>query len=148
MEKQVNEISKLFGKDKVVYAGSFALSIIGLTQKVNDLDIIIVNASKETTNILERLHEPFNADYPKSENQYRIIIEDISVDVWLVDKEVDCLKVDYKGKMINIQAAGQIIKVKKKYNRLKDILQLKVIAEMFYSPRDLDKFINLKQSQL
>ena len=97
---------------------------------------------------MERLHEPFNADYPKTENQYRILIEDVSVDVWLVDKEIDCLKVEYKEKMINIRTAGHIIKAKKKYNRLKDVLQLKVISEMFYKPDDLDKFIKLKQSQL
>lgn len=148
MEKQIKQISKLFGKDQIIYTGSFALSLMGLTKKAKDLDIIIVNASKETTNILERLHEPFNSDYPKNEHQYRIILEDISVDVWVIDKEIDCLKVGYKDSFINIRPADHIIKAKKKYNRLKDILQLKAIAEMFYKPGDLDRFINFKQRQL
>lgn len=149
MKKVIEHLNKLISCDKIIYTGSFALNLMGITDKVKDLDVIVVNPSTDTLAVLERLHTPYiKTDYPKDPRQFRIIVESVSVDIWVeTNKMEDCLEVNYDGITINIAMVPHIIKTKKRYKRFKDIMQLKVMAEKFYKPEDLALFIKVEQAK-
>ena len=46
-----------------------------------------------------------------------------------------------------MKKVNNIIKAKKRYKRLKDILQLKVMSEKFYKTEDLSSFLKVEQSK-
>lgn len=148
MKKVIEHLSKLISCDKIIYTGSFALNLMGITDKVKDLDVIVVNPSTDTIAVLERLHTPYiKTDYPKDPRQFRIIVEDVSVDIWVKAETEACLEVNYDGITINIAMVSNIIKAKKRYRRLKDILQLKSMAEKFYKPKELETFLSVEQAK-
>ena len=148
MKKVIEHLNKLISCDKIIYTGSFALNLMGITDKVKDLDVIVVNPSTDTLAVLERLHTPYiKTDYPKDPRQFRIIVEGVSVDIWVDTKMDECLEVNYDGLTINIAKVSHIIKTKKRYKRLKDILQLKVMSEKFYKTEDLLSFLKVEQSK-
>ena len=149
MKKVIEHLNKLISCDKIIYTGSFALNLMGITDKVKDLDVIVVNPSTDTLAVLERLHVPYTkTDYPKDPRQFRIIVESVSVDIWVeTNKMEDCLEVNYDGTVISIAKINHIIKAKKRYKRLKDILQLKSISEKFYKPKELETFLSVEQAK-
>lgn len=149
MKKVIEYLNKLISCDKIIYTGSFALNLMGITDKVKDLDVIVVNPSTDTLAVLERLHVPYiKTDYPKDPRQFRIVVDSVSVDIWVETNKVeDCLEVNYDGLTINIAKVNNIIKAKKRYKKLKDILQLKVMSEKFYKTEDLLSFLKVEQSK-
>lgn len=149
MKKVIEHLNKLISCDKIIYTGSFALNLMGITEKVKDLDVIVVNPSTDTLAVLERLHTPYiKTDYPKDPGQFRIVVDSVSVDIWVeTNKMEDCLEVNYDGLTINIAKVNNIVKAKKRYKRLKDILQLKIMAEKFYKTEDLLSFLKVEQSK-
>lgn len=148
MKKVIEHLSKLISCEKIIYTGSFPLSLMGLTEKVKDLDVIVVNPSDDTLLVLDRLHVPYiKTDYPKDPRQFRIVVEGVSVDIWVDTKTEECLEVNYDGTVISIAKINNIIKAKKRYKRLKDIMQLKTMAEKFYKPEELATFLKVEQSK-
>jgi len=148
MKEVIEHLNKLISCDKIIYTGSFALNLMGITDKVKDLDVIVVNPSTDTLAVLERLHTPYiKTDYPKDPRQFRIIVESVSVDIWVDTKMEECLDVNYDGTVISIAKINHIIKAKKRYKRLKDIMQLKSMSEKFYRPKDLETFLAVEQAK-
>ncbi len=88
---------------------------MGITDKVKDLDVIVVNPSTDTLAVLERLHTPYiKTDYPKDPRQFRIVVDGVSVDIWVDTKMEECLGVNYDGTVISIAKINHIIKAKKR----------------------------------
>ena len=148
MKEVIEHLTKLLECDKMIITGSFALKQVGLTDKVKDLDIILIKPSENTLSVLNRLHEPYgDKDYPQDPFQFRININGVSVDVWCEEKDEPSIEIKYEGIYINIAMVSNIIKAKKRQKRLKDILQLKKIAEKFYTSQDMGTFLAVEQAK-
>ena len=148
MKQIIEHLQKLIVCDKIIFTGSFALEQMGLTGKVKDLDVLLFNPSSDTILVLNRLHQPYGVpNYPDNPNQFRIIINNISVDLFITDKVENHLDICWEGMQLSISKVDGIINAKKSYNRLKDVLQLKSISEVFYKPEDLKNFINSEQKK-
>lgn len=148
MKQVIEHLQKLIDCDKMVFTGSFALKQMGLSDKVKDIDVLLLKPSSDTISVLSRLHQPHCVpNYPDDPNQFRIVINNVTVDLFITDKAEDCLNIYWEGLQLSISKVGHIINAKKSYNRLKDILQLKSISEIFYKPEDLKNFIISEQKK-
>ena len=152
MEAIIKHYKTLLPATQFVVTGSWSLNLMGLTTKrPKDLDIILVNPTKEAIDILERLQDSEenvafkNQGYPGGNKLYRILHNGIKVDFFIDTRNRPTFKIDGG---IEVSKVFDTVQAKKSYGRLKDILQLKMIAEMFYTTKDLDAFVQKEQAKL
>jgi hypothetical protein len=123
--QKLEQFTNLFKQERYIITGSLALFFQGLISdigKLNDIDIIMINPSKESIDILNRLKtkEP-NPNYPNS-NYYKIKISgDIVFDVWTETTFNEKTVFEKIGdSYLEICTPIPIIKGKANFNRPKD----------------------------
>ncbi len=150
MEKKIEVFKyyqKIFKTEQMFLTGSTALQMLGLIQNSNDLDIILVKPDATTLELLNRLNQlsPEITDIENYDLNFQFFHqyngEQIKVDIFIE-------KVPEKVIMINdvpVSTPLRIACAKKSYKRLKDIMQLKNIAEQFYTPKLLEDWLANEQ---
>lgn len=138
---------KIFKSEQMFLTGSTALQMLGLIQNSNDVDIVLVKPDPTTLELLKRLNQP-SPDIIDSEN-YELAFQffhqyngqQIKVDIF-VEKVPEKVLMIYS---IPVSTPLQIVSAKQRYRRLKDIMQLKNIAEQFYTPKLLEDWLANEQ---
>ena len=143
MKKAISHFKKLLECEQFIVTGSYSFYLLGLINRVTDLDIILVNPTEETRKILERLKVETKSEYPGG-NQIRVKYENMNIDFFSQASEVKCLNVNG----IEIAYPKDTVKAKKQYQSLKHIIQLKGISELFFKPSDLVEAVKLEQAKL
>jgi hypothetical protein len=126
-----------------VVTGSYSLSLMGIITKeqVSDLDIILVDPHQESIDALVRLQESFPAKTSPIPNTHLIAIIDyngIKIDFFMSDLK-DAIST-IKLEDFSITTLDHVVKMKKGYGRVKDLIQLKNIAASIMTQKEfLDK---------
>lgn len=106
-EEKVNKLFKVFNVlrnslqcKRMVVGGSMAMYVHGFCVEPHDLDIEIEGISDDSLRALSmmaRINKDMKSDtlseYPETSPLYRIKIEDVDVDIWVVNKnrlQQDC----------------------------------------------------------
>lgn len=153
-EETIKHFKTIIKCDRFIITGSYALTKYGLTSGSKDLDIILVNPSVESCEMLQKLVDSkpcqFDRQY-EHEFMYSVSYQGIKIDFFVFK---------YNG-LNTIQEAGakqytertltfdgceyaiipDIVKAKKSYGKLKHILQLQMMASQFYVESDLRNFL-------
>jgi len=149
MENVIRYMQELFPADKFIVTGSYALSRLGLwNYPVKDLDILIYKPTNEAMELLKSLNDPppEDDDYPEKEGQYKILFpqvngEILKVDIWVEKDEKRFETAIALADGITVATPVPLIKAKKSYKGLKHLMQRKMIAELFYTPGELETWI-------
>ena len=145
MEKQIKHLKTLLVAEQFVVTGSYTLELYGLDIKAKDLDIILVNPTEESLNILQRLQQDSPAKTkPKDDKSFFFVLDEIKIDVFVKDKKRDTLCVDG----IEYSKILPIVEAKHAYRRLKDIVQLRKIAKMFFEQKEVLDFLDNSEKKI
>lgn len=145
MEKIIQHFKTLLPCEQFVVTGSYSFVIMGLAKKAADIDIVIINATPEAISILDRLQDADESKHLKnnyigqSKKAYRIMHNSVKVDIFLDTIKIDCIELS-SGLLISKIPATII--AKKSYSRLKDWLQLRSYAELFFKQSEFETFLN------
>ena len=151
MEKIIQHFKTLLPCEQFVVTGSYSFVIMGLAKKASDIDIVIVNATPEAISILDRLQDSVESKHLKNEyigqskKAYRIMHDSVKVDIFIKNQKMDCFEL---ANGLSIATIPLTIRAKKSYQRLKDWLQLKTYAEIFYKQSEFDAFLKQEQIKL
>lgn len=122
-EEKVNKLFKVFNVlrnslqcKRMVVGGSMAMYVHGFCVEPHDLDIEIEGISDDSLRVLStmaRINKDMKSDtlseYPETSPLYRIKIEDVDVDIWVVNK------IDYNRTVFyNNTEFGDVLSVIKK----------------------------------
>lgn len=122
-EEKVNKLFKVFNVlrnslqcKRMVVGGSMAMYVHGFCVELHDLDIEIEGISDDSLRALStmaRINKDMKSDtlseYPETSPLYRIKIEDVDVDIWVVNK------IDYNRTVFyNNTEFGDVLSVIKK----------------------------------
>lgn len=140
------KLKTMFPATDFIVTGSYVLAEYGLmdSNNVQDLDIILVNPTPETTEALKRWMTDFPAysttKLPKEVNCQAIFMFDsVKVDVFTYTNFIEpVLIVDG----IKYTTIPHILKAKKSYNRMKDWLQCRDISRMFFKQEEFIETLN------
>lgn len=145
MQNTIEHFKSLLKAEQFIITGSYAFNLLGLTErKPNDLDIILVNPDATSLECLERLKSPANEDYP-CDNMFRVVYNEIKIDFFIEKKPQKVIEL--KNGLL-LATPKDTIAAKKSYLRLKDVLQLKLISELFYTEKDLQKVLEKETKRL
>jgi hypothetical protein len=143
MEKQIKILKTMFECEQFVVTGSYALSKFGLIDQssVMDIDIILVNPKESTKELAARLIKDNPAKTKPTLNgdvNAIFMFDGVKIDLFYTDKKQDSLELsDFE-----ISKISTIVKAKKKYNRLKDWLQLRRLAKVFFNETEFNSYLN------
>jgi len=142
----INHYKKLMVCEQFIITGSFGWMQLGLMSKAKDLDIILVNPTEESLAVLEKLREPSkNTDYPNDKNQFLVNHEGTMIYFFINTSKIDTIEL---ANGISIASIKGTVKAKKRFARLKDFLQLKNIAEIFYNEAEFTQFLRNQQDKV
>lgn len=138
--------------EQFIVTGSYALNRMGLTNKVHDIDVLLINASVEAKDALfnlgqcqesKHLNPPHESksEYP-DERPIRIMHNDVKYDFW-TEAEARELVLELNDGFAISQVPG-IVAAKKRSNRFSDWAQLRDIAHKIFHTEEL---INALQKQ-
>lgn len=144
MKNIIKHLQTLFTCEQFIVTGSTALLYMGLVDKSSDLDIILVNPTEETKNILERLQSEFPAKTKpgKGEVNYIFMHEKTKVDVFFSKSKVDT-ELQVGG--FQITRVDTIVSAKKRFSRIKDWIQLRNLSQVFFRQEDFDNLLDGKK---
>lgn len=151
MEKIIQHFKTLLPCEQFVVTGSYSFVVMGLAKTAADIDIVIVNATPETISILDRLQDSDESKHLKNEyigqskKAYRIMHNSVKVDIFLDSVKMECFEL---SSGLSVSTIPATIKAKKSYSRLKDWLQLRTYAELFYKQSEFDAFLNQEAIKL
>lgn len=166
MKNLILKLKTLLPAENFIVTGSYVLSLFGLYGASNDLDIILVNPTDATKDALNRLMKDFPAKttikIPKDKTDedevevkkptkkvmadcYAIFMYDqVKVDVFIETKSTrPFITIDD----INYSTIKDIVDAKKGYNRMKDWLQLRDIARIFFKQDEFNAMLNSNWKQ-
>lgn len=129
--------------DQFLLTGSLALKCYGLAKESKDIDIIIVNPTKDTYLTLDRIgvRQISAIDYPSTLRRY-CFIEDksgIKIDIFIeTSKITNCVNIDG----VELNTLERIVKAKKEANRMKDWGHLKYISQQFYDVKHIEALLD------
>lgn len=143
MENIVKHYQTLLECEQFVVTGSLALKYMGMTDKVGDIDIICVNPTEATVELLKRLQNdnPARTKAPeyKAEQLYIFQHEGTKIDVFIEKNRIDTkLKVEN----FFISPIDRIVVAKKLYNRAKDWIQLLNMSKKIFNQKEFDIFVS------
>lgn len=142
MENIIKHYQTLLPADQFIITGSLALSYMGLVDKKNvgDIDIILVNPTDESRNILKRLEKEQPAK-TKASGIDGIIFqhENTKIDIFFSKERI---QTSLKVGDFEISTASYIVTEKLKMGRVKDWIQLRKISRKFFIQEDFEKFLN------
>jgi len=145
MEKLLKELKTMFLADKFVVTGSVALAKYKLMpiDKIGDVDIILVNPAKESIDLANRMATDFPAKGRPSQTGSLIACfmkDGKKVELFGIfgSKEKESIIIDG----IDYDTIPSIVSAKKKYNRVKDWMQLRKMGRMFFKEEEFTTFLN------
>ena len=124
MNKQeiIKHYKALIQCEQFVVTGSFVLRMLGLCKSNGDIDIIVVNPTPDSVEMMKRLQEEFPAKTKASGEKCIIFMhEETKMDIFIVKKRIESIKLELG---YEISTISHIIEAKKTMGRPKDILQL------------------------
>lgn len=144
--KIAHHLKTVLPSEDFILTGTFALSQLGFSVKVKDLDIILVNPTKPTLEVLENLEKanpPKNLiDYPtplETKSTFRFIYDEINVDVFI---RIEPITTEIRTNCgLRVASLKHIVKAKRELNRPKDIIQLLSLSREIITTEEFDKFI-------
>lgn len=144
MKKIIKHYQTILQAEQFVITGSLAMSFMGLVEskKVGDIDIILVNPTAETVELLKRLSESQPArtkvsEY-KGESMFIFQHDEVKIDVFIEKIKIETeLIVDG----FSISPINKIIEAKKGHNRPKDWIQLMKLSKVFFNKNDFNKYV-------
>lgn len=129
-----------------ILTGTFALSQMGFGIKVKDLDIVLINPTQSTLEVLESLEKsnpPKNLlDYPttlENKRMFRFIHEGIEVDVFIYRDKIPTVIQTQCG--LKIAPLYHIIQAKKVLGRPKDYIQLLSLSRKIMSDDEFNSYV-------
>lgn len=146
MEETLKQLRAMLTCEKFIITGSLALKKYGLTNKSDDIDIILVHPTDETMERLKKLQEEMPAatkaqlDSEKYEDSSLLAIfkwNGVKVDVFGSDGEPSFNLDGFEYAMLL-----NIVKAKQEANRLKDWLQLRKLASQFWTRESMAKWLD------
>ena len=144
MEALILKLKTLLPAEKFIVTGSYALFKYGLTPQANvkDLDIILSKPEPTAVNNMVNLSNDFPAKtkpQKKSSVNYIFMVDNIKVDVFTESQYTeDTLSING----VFYSSVAHIISAKKTYGRMKDWLQLRDMARMFFKEEEFQSFLN------
>lgn len=141
MKNVIKQLKTLLPCEQFVVTGSYALSKFGLSTKVGDLDIILVNPTEEALNILKRMTTEFPAKtkFGSEEKGYIFMMNETKVDVF-IQKECEATEIMVDG--VLFATVSHIVKAKKSINRMKDWVQLRKLSRLIFKPEEFNEFLD------
>lgn len=144
--KIAHHLKLVLPAEDFILTGTFALSQIGFNVKVKDLDIILVNPTHSTLEVLESLEKanpPKNLlDYPTTlENKgiFRFLHEGIEVDVFINRNSVSTNTQTNCG--LKIANVKHIVDAKKMLGRPKDYIQLLSLSRGIMNDEEFNLYV-------
>lgn len=142
--KKVNYIKMLLPCEQFVLTGSLSFCLYGLipVSEVGDLDIILVNPTEESVNIMKRLQKEFPALTKFHSEKMGVIFmqDEVKVDIFIVNEKVHSIIKTDSG--VELTPINRTVDAKKSYNRIKDWLQLRKLSRLFFKEEDFQTFLN------
>lgn len=140
MKNVIKQLKTLLPCEQFVVTGSYALSKFGLSTKVGDLDLILVNPTEEAINIMKRMSTEFPAKtkFLYESKGYIFMMYDVKVDAFVQNK---CVITEVMVDGVLFATVDHIVKAKKSINRMKDWLQLRKLAYSICSTQDFNDFL-------
>lgn len=141
MKEIIRQLKTLLPCEQFVVTGSYALNKYGLSSKIGDLDIILVNPSEESINIMKRLSIEFPAPtkFLYEEKGFIFIMNGIKVDIFIKKIRVDT-EITIDG--VLYATVSHIVKEKKSINRIKDWVQLRKMSKMICDENEFNTFLD------
>lgn len=152
MEETFKQLRLMLNCEKFIITGSQALKKYGLVTKTDDIDIILINPTKETKELLAKSQQDIPAttkaqfDSEMYENHSLLAIfkwNGIKVDVFESDGEPSLHIDGFEYAMLT-----NIVHAKLEANRLKDWLQLRKLAAIFWTREGMAKWLNDQEKAL
>jgi 23S rRNA A1618 N6-methylase RlmF len=140
-EEIIKHYKTLLPCEQFVVTGGYALQRIGLTDKSDDIDIVLVNPTEEAKNSLERLQKEYPAKTTPSPGGKLLAIfmhEQIKIDVFEENKKIETLTVDG----FEISTVKKIVEAKKRMNRSKDWIQLLSISRKIITKTEFYRYVD------
>lgn len=158
METIIQHYKSLLPAEQFILTGSYSFYVMGLViakAVTKDIDIILVNPKQEAIANLELLQNSgkskalAQANYPGGNKMYRIIhdIDDsktVKIDFFIDTQKQPTFKLESGLEVAKINIT---VNAKKRFNRLKDVLQLKAIAESIYTDTMLKAILEKETSK-
>lgn len=138
----LDQLRTIFSAEQFILTGSFVANVLGLTNKEpRDIDILLVNPTKETIEKLKEYEEKFpkkkKGEY-KTDKMFQIFYSDMNIDFFITDEKSD-MKLNYCG--FQISTVDKIVKAKKLYESPKHVFQLLKWRSDIISDIELDRYI-------
>ena len=142
MDDLIKELKVMFPAREFIITGSFALAKYCMLpmETVKDIDVILMDPTQEALDLAKRMQEEFPAGTSASTEGDLIAIFSKSgykIDIF---KGRDEPSIEISG--INYATIPHIISAKKRINRMKDWLQLRKMARMFFIQKEFETFLN------
>jgi hypothetical protein len=146
MEKKkldtIKQLKAIFNAEQFIITGSTVLELLALTEKSNDIDILLYKPNSATDEFLKKMMEfaPAKTKPIDGSNLKAIFMfNDFKVDVFYINEKKKTINInnDYE-----ITTVDEIVKVKKKYNRMKDWLQLRKISNFIFNETEFNNFLD------
>jgi hypothetical protein len=131
-EEIIIHYKKLLPCEQFAVTGGYALQRIGLKDKSDDIDIILVNPKEEAKSTLRRLMEEYPAESTGSENLAIFMHGKIKIDVFSEKQKIETLSVDG----FEISTVKRIFEAKKRMSRPKDWIQLLNISRRIITEQE------------
>ena len=143
MKEIIKHYKILLSCEKFVVTGSYAMNMMGIYGKeADDLDIILLNPTKETIDLLAKLQSESPAKtHASGKDAYIFEHGGKKIDVFITS-DINRVTTELKVDDVFISTARDVIKAKKSYNRMKDWLQLRKMSQMFFKQSEFDEFLN------
>ena len=138
VEEIIRHYKTLFQCEQYVVTGSYALKRMGLVNKSDDIDIILVNPTQETQDTLARLEKEYPAKTHGSGDTTIFMHEDTKIDVFIENAKIETLQVDG----FEISTAKKIINAKKRMGRPKDYVQLSAWRQNILSEKEWYEYVS------
>jgi hypothetical protein len=141
-EEIIKHYKTIFNCEQFVVTGSYVMGRIGLIDQsnVNDLDIILVQPTPETVQLLDKLVKDQPARTKGSGSTYIFEHEKVKIDVFVVNTKIPNTLSLTDG--FEISTIKRIVDEKRKMNRPKDWVQLFAISRKFLKPDDFNSFLD------
>lgn len=135
--EKLKTLKTLLSSNELILTGSTALAYHGLLKmdEAKDLDLLILNPSDTTKEVLNRLQ----ADYPSSKWRegspvsHSFIYEGVKVDVWFLTCHEDAEYLTTSDG-VQVSSIGAIVNAKLSIGRSKDWIQLMQLSKRIFDP--------------
>lgn len=152
MKETLEQLRAMLTCEKFIVTGTQALKVYGLVKKADDIDIILVNPTRETKEMIVRFQDKMPAQSKAqianeqySDHSLLAIFKwnEVKVDVFESTGE-ETLNIDgFEYAMIL-----NIVKAKQQAGRLKDWLQLGRLSSLFWTREGMAKWLKEQENKV